>query len=100
DSRLRGNDDVVATPTRFERVTFPLGGGCSIQLSYGALTQRLSQPGCPEATRAYQPRSISRNASASLASGSAVLGRSSIACSAGGGGTGWPSSGSTTSGNL
>ncbi len=27
----------VVTPARFERATFPLGGGRSIQLSYGAI---------------------------------------------------------------
>ncbi len=32
---------VMAAPARFERTTFPLGGGRSIQLSYGAI--RLSR---------------------------------------------------------
>ncbi len=27
----------MVTPARFERATFPLGGGRSIQLSYGAI---------------------------------------------------------------
>ncbi len=27
----------MVTPARFERTTYRLGGGCSIQLSYGAL---------------------------------------------------------------
>ena len=28
---------IMVTPARFERATFPLGGGRSIQLSYGAI---------------------------------------------------------------
>ena len=32
---------IVATPMRIERTTYPLGGGCSIQLSYGVILFKL-----------------------------------------------------------
>ena len=35
---LHCSHGVLASPARFERATFRLGGGCSIQLSYGDIS--------------------------------------------------------------
>src|SRR5690606_10880430 len=42
----RAGEAGMATPARFERATFPLGGGRSIQLSYGAAVLSAT-PDCP-----------------------------------------------------